>query len=47
MGFADGIPRSWFEEGYISYDGEKYKIAGRICMDQFIEILETRRAKDW
>ena len=36
MGFADGIPRSWFEEGYISYNGEKYKIAGRICMDQFM-----------
>ena len=36
MGFADGLPRSWFENGYVSYNGEKYKIAGRICMDQFM-----------
>ena len=36
MGFADGLPRSWFENGYVSYNGEKYKISGRICMDQFM-----------
>ena len=36
MGFADGLPRSWFENGYVSYNGKKYKIAGRICMDQFM-----------
>ena len=35
-GFADGFPRPWYEKGYISYFGEKYKIAGRICMDQFM-----------
>jgi len=28
-GFADGLPRSW-------YKNKKYKIAGRICMDQFM-----------
>ena len=36
MGFADGLPRSWFENGYVSYNGKNYKIAGRICMDQFM-----------
>ena len=35
-GFADGIPRGWYKEGYISYKGKHYKIAGRICMDQFM-----------
>ena len=35
-GFADGFPRSWFEDGYICYNGNKYNIAGRICMDQFM-----------
>ena len=36
MGFADGVPRPWYENGYISYKGIEYKIAGRICMDQFM-----------
>tara|TARA_B110000444_G_scaffold225402_1_gene229239 strand:+ start:555 stop:1661 length:1107 start_codon:yes stop_codon:yes gene_type:complete len=35
-GFADGLPRSWYENGYIYYNGNKYNIAGRICMDQFM-----------
>jgi len=35
-GFADGFPRPWYESGYISYRGNKFKIAGRICMDQFM-----------
>jgi alanine racemase len=35
VGFADGLPRSWYEEGCISLKGERYKIAGRVCMDQF------------
>ena len=36
MGFADGVPRNWYENGYVSYYGDHYKIAGRICMDQFM-----------
>ena len=36
MGFADGVPRAWYENGYVSYNGDHYKIAGRICMDQFM-----------
>lgn len=33
-GFADGFPRPWYVDGYVMYKGEKYKIAGRVCMDQ-------------
>lgn len=36
MGFADGFPRPWYEMGYVMYKGEKYPIAGRVCMDQFM-----------
>lgn len=35
-GFADGFPRPWNEEGHVMYHGKKYRIAGRICMDQFM-----------
>jgi alanine racemase len=35
-GFADGIPRPWYQNGHIMFDGNKYNIAGRICMDQFM-----------
>jgi alanine racemase len=34
VGFADGFPRPWYENGFILYKGRKYKIAGRVCMDQ-------------
>jgi alanine racemase len=35
-GFADGLPRNWYENGYVSHNGKYYKIAGRICMDQLM-----------
>ncbi len=35
-GFADGLPRNWYENGYVSYQGNYYNIAGRICMDQLM-----------
>ena len=35
-GFADGFPRPWFEYGYVIYNGQKFKIAGRVCMDQLM-----------
>ena len=35
-GFADGFPRPWYKKGYVSYKGVYYKIAGRVCMDQFM-----------
>jgi alanine racemase len=33
-GFADGVPRPWFEKGSVGYNGKQYPVAGRICMDQ-------------
>jgi len=33
-GFADGFPRPLYVDGYVLYKGEKFKIAGRVCMDQ-------------
>ena len=35
-GFADGFPRSWYMDGYVSLRGKYYPIAGRVCMDQFM-----------
>ena len=35
-GFADGFPREWYVNGYISFRGNTYPIAGRVCMDQFM-----------
>ena len=35
-GFADGLPRNWYENGYVGYKGEQFSIAGRICMDQMM-----------
>jgi len=35
-GFADGFPRQWYERGFISYKGNPYRIAGRVCMDQLM-----------
>ena len=35
-GFADGLPRPWYEDGYVSYKSKKFKIAGRVCMDQLM-----------
>ncbi|SUZ47997.1 uncharacterized protein METZ01_LOCUS851 [marine metagenome] len=35
-GFADGFPRAWYMNGFISLRGNKHPIAGRVCMDQFM-----------
>ena len=35
-GFADGFPRPWYMDGHVMYKGKKYKIAGRVCMDQLL-----------
>ncbi len=35
-GFADGFPRPWYVDGYVMYKEKKYKIAGRVCMDQLL-----------
>jgi alanine racemase len=39
-GFADGFPRAWYERGYVLWKGNRYRIAGRICMDQFMVDFE-------
>ena len=44
-GFADGFPRPWFEKGYVSYNGKSFKIAGRVCMDQFMVDFENEIPK--
>ena len=35
-GFADGVPRPWYAKGYVKFKNEKFKITGRICMDQLM-----------
>ncbi len=35
-GFADGFPREWYKKGFVSYKGDYFKIAGRVCMDQLM-----------
>jgi len=39
-GFADGFPRPWFEMGHVMWKGRQFKIAGRVCMDQFMVNFE-------
>lgn len=36
IGYADGYFRNLSQDGYMSIDGKKAKILGRICMDQTI-----------
>lgn len=36
LGYADGIPRSASNIGPVSIGGRRYKISGRVCMDQFV-----------
>ena len=35
-GYADGIPRNASNKGPVSISGKKFKVAGRVCMDQFV-----------
>jgi alanine racemase len=36
MGYADGIPRHASSRGPVSINGERFVVAGRIAMDQFV-----------
>jgi alanine racemase len=36
LGYADGIPRHASNTGPVSINGERYRVSGRIAMDQFI-----------
>ena len=41
IGYADGIPRSMSNTGYVLYKGKKAAIIGRICMDcMLIDVTE-------
>jgi alanine racemase len=36
LGYADGVPRAASGAGPVSIDGQTYRVAGRIAMDQFV-----------
>jgi alanine racemase len=36
LGYADGVPRAATNVGPVSLHGNRYTIAGRVCMDQFV-----------
>jgi len=36
LGYADGVPRHLSNVGEIAIDGRRYRIAGTVCMDQFV-----------
>lgn len=36
LGYADGIPRNASNKGPVFWQGQRYRIAGRVCMDQFV-----------
>ena len=35
-GFADGVPRPWYVDGFVKFKDQNFKITGRICMDQLM-----------
>ncbi len=36
IGYVDGVPRHASSRGPVSIGGQRYTIAGRVCMDQFV-----------
>lgn len=49
LGYADGIPRAGTNVGPLAVGGRRYRIAGRVCMDQVVVDLgpdSTARAGD-
>jgi alanine racemase len=36
LGYADGVPRHLTNIGEVAVGGKRYRVAGRICMDQFV-----------
>jgi alanine racemase len=36
LGYADGIPRHAGNRGPVWINGSRFRIAGRVCMDQFV-----------
>lgn len=36
LGYADGVPRSASGSGPVQINGNRYRVTGRVCMDQFV-----------
>jgi alanine racemase len=36
LGYGDGIPRHASNQGEVAISGQRYRMAGRVCMDQFM-----------
>ncbi len=36
LGYADGVPRHASSRGEVLLNGHRYRVAGRVCMDQFV-----------
>lgn len=36
LGYADGVPRAASDRGPVSIAGQRFRVAGRVCMDQFV-----------
>jgi alanine racemase len=36
VGYADGVPRHLTNIGEVAVNGKRYRIAGTVCMDQFV-----------
>jgi alanine racemase len=36
VGYADGVPRQLTNRGEVAVNGHRYRIAGTVCMDQFV-----------
>jgi len=36
LGYADGIPRSATNVGPVQINGQRFRVSGRVCMDQFV-----------
>jgi alanine racemase len=36
LGYADGVPRQASDRGPVSIGGQRFRVAGRIAMDQFV-----------
>jgi alanine racemase len=44
IGYGDGIPRIASKRGPVAIGGARFRVAGRVCMDQFVVDLGDHRA---
>jgi alanine racemase len=45
LGYADGIPRNATNVAPVSINGRRYRISGRVCMDQFVVDVDDGEVK--